>query len=124
MHIKKRMELVEHPITHRPWGFYENIISEKKFKVKKLFIYPKKKISLQLHQKRSEHWIVIFGKAKVTKGSKIFYLSNDQSIYIPRLTKHRLENNTQKPLIIIEVQTGSYFGEDDIKRFDDVYGRK
>ena len=121
---QKRIELVEHPIANRPWGYYENIISEKNYKVKKLFIYPGKKISLQEHKKRSEHWIVISGKARVTRDGKVFYLLKNQSTYIPKLTKHRLENNTRKPLIIIEVQTGSYFGEDDIKRFDDEYGRK
>ena len=121
---QKRIELVEHPIAHRPWGYYENIISERNYKVKKLFIYPGKRISLQEHKKRSEHWIVISGKARVTRDGKVFYLLRNQSTYIPKLTKHRLENNTRKPLIIIEVQTGSYFGEDDIKRFDDEYGRK
>jgi len=121
---KKRKELVEHPITQRPWGYFENLFSEKNYKVKKLYIYPGKKLSLQQHKKRSEHWIIVSGKARVTKNDKVFTLLPNQSTYIPKLTKHRLENNSQTPLIIIEIQTGSYFGEDDIKRFEDVYGRK
>ena len=121
---EKRKELVEHPITQRPWGYFENLFSEKNYKVKKLYIYPGKKLSLQQHTKRSEHWIIVSGKATVTKNNKVFTLLPNQSTYIPKLTKHRLENKSRTPLIIIEIQTGSYFGEDDIKRFEDVYGRK
>ena len=84
---------------------------------------PKKKLSLQRHKYRSEHWIVIEGIATVTKGNRIFKLKKNESTFIPIKEKHRLENKTKKPLIIIEVQTGTYFGEDDIERFEDMYGR-
>jgi len=120
---KKRNELLEHPITYRPWGFYQNINSSKTHKIKKLTVFPNKKLSLQKHSKRSEHWIVIEGKATVTKGTKIFELKKNESTFIPVNKKHRLENKSRKPLVIIEVQTGSYFGEDDIIRFKDIYGR-
>jgi len=120
---QNRPELIEQPIAERPWGYFENIISEKNFKVKKLYISPGKKLSLQQHKKRAEHWIVISGKAKVTKNKEVFYLTSNQSTFIPKTTIHRLENDTNRPLIIIEVQTGTYFGEDDIKRFKDIYGR-
>jgi mannose-6-phosphate isomerase-like protein (cupin superfamily) len=84
---------------------------------------PGKKLSLQSHNKRSEHWVVISGVAHVTKGEKEFILNKDESTFIPVKIKHRLANKSKVPLIIIEVQTGKYFGEDDIKRFDDIYGR-
>lgn len=120
---KKRNELIEHPVTYRPWGFYQNINSSKTHKIKKLTVFPNKKLSLQKHSKRSEHWVVIEGKATVTKGTEIFELKKNESTFIPVNEKHRLENQGKKPLIIIEVQTGSYFGEDDIIRFKDIYGR-
>ena len=84
---------------------------------------PGKKLSLQSHNKRSEHWVVIAGTATVTKNDKEFILKKNESTFIPVKTKHRLSNKSRIPLIIIEVQTGQYFGEDDIKRFDDIYGR-
>jgi len=120
---KKRNELIEHPITYRPWGFFQNINSSITHKIKKLTVLPYKKLSLQKHSKRSEHWIVIKGKATVTKGTNIFELKENESTFIPVNKKHRLENKGKKPLVIIEVQTGSYFGEDDIIRFKDIYGR-
>ena len=120
---KKRNELIEHPLTLRPWGSYQNINSTKSYKIKKLTVMPKKKLSLQRHKNRSEHWIVIEGVATVTKGNRIFKLKKNESTFIPIKEKHRLENKTKKPLIIIEVQTGTYFGEDDIERFEDMYGR-
>ena len=118
-----RAELTEHVITHRPWGFFENISSNKNHKIKKLTVKPGKKLSLQSHSKRSEHWVVISGIATVTKNDKEFTLNKNESTFIPVNVKHRLVNTAKVPLIIIEVQTGKYFGEDDIKRFDDIYGR-
>ena len=119
----KRNELTEHVITHRPWGHYENISSSKSHKIKKLTVLPGKKLSLQSHSKRSEHWVVISGVATVTKNNKEFILNKDESTFIPVNVKHRLVNTSKALLILIEVQTGKYFGEDDIKRFDDIYGR-
>ncbi len=118
-----RTELSEHVITHRPWGYFENISSNKSHKIKKLTVMPGKKLSLQSHSKRSEHWVVISGIAKVTHNEKEFILHKNESTFIPVNVKHRLVNTSKVPLIIIEVQTGKYFGEDDIKRFEDVYGR-
>jgi mannose-1-phosphate guanylyltransferase len=118
-----RTELSEHVITHRPWGYFENISSNKNHKIKKLTVMPGKKLSLQSHSKRSEHWVVISGIATVTKNEKEFTLNKNESTFIPINVKHRLVNTSKVPLIIIEVQTGKYFGEDDIKRFEDIYGR-
>ncbi len=118
-----RNELIEHSLTLRPWGSYQNINSTKSYKIKKLTVMPGKKLSLQRHKKRSEHWIVIEGTATVTKGNNTFTLNKNESTFISIKEKHRLENKTKKPLIIIEVQTGTYFGEDDIERFEDMYGR-
>jgi mannose-1-phosphate guanylyltransferase/mannose-6-phosphate isomerase len=118
-----RNELTEHVITNRPWGYFENISSNNSHKIKKLTVMPGKKLSLQSHSKRSEHWVVISGIATVTKSDKEFILNKDESTFIPVNVKHRLVNASKKPLIIIEVQTGKYFGEDDIKRFEDIYGR-
>ena len=119
----KRNELTEHVISHRPWGYFENINSNETHKIKKLTVMPGKKLSLQSHNKRSEHWVVISGVASVTKGDKEFMLHKDESTFIPAKVKHRLTNKSKSLLVIIEVQTGKYFGEDDIKRFDDIYGR-
>jgi len=93
------------------------------YKVKRLVVNPKQKLSLQLHHKRSEHWTVVQGEAIVTIADKKQVLRANESIYISMMTKHRLENVTDKPVIIVEVQVGSYLGEDDIERFDDKYGR-
>ena len=120
---KNRNELTEHKITHRPWGYYENINSNKTHKIKKLTVLPGKELSLQSHTKRSEHWVVISGVANVTKGNREFVLKKDESTFIPVNTKHRLSNKSKSVLVIIEVQTGKYFGEDDIKRYEDKYGR-
>ena len=120
---KKRNELIEHSNTTRPWGSFENLISNKDHKIKKLLILPGKTLSLQSHNKRSEHWIVISGIAHVTKNEKEFILHKNESTFIPVKTKHRLSNKSKSQLVIIEVQTGKYFGEDDIKRYDDLYGR-
>lgn len=118
-----RSEHIEHRQVHRPWGFYESLVNMPGFQVKRLGVKPGAKLSLQLHHHRSEHWVVVKGIATVTNGEEVFDLEVNQSTYIPVETKHRLENRTEEPLEIIEVQVGGYLGEDDIVRFDDVYGR-
>jgi mannose-1-phosphate guanylyltransferase/mannose-6-phosphate isomerase len=114
---------VSHSRVHRPWGSFESIDSGPNFQTKRLMIKPGHKISLQLHRKRAEHWVVVSGLARVTRGDKVFDLQVNESTYIPVGTKHRLENPGTVPLIIIEVQSGSYLGEDDIERFEDSYRR-
>ncbi|VAW62704.1 Mannose-1-phosphate guanylyltransferase / Mannose-6-phosphate isomerase [hydrothermal vent metagenome] len=115
--------LVPHKV-YRPWGTYECIDSEERHQAKRIMVKPGGRLSLQLHHHRAEHWIVVKGTAKVTCGEKEFIMSENESTYIPLGEKHRLENTGKIPLEIIEVQTGSYLGEDDIVRFDDVYGRE
>ena len=112
-----------HRTVHRPWGSFTVLSENGHHKIKRLEIKPGGGISLQLHQHRSEHWVVVDGEARVTKGEEVMMLQRDQSTYILAGTKHRLENPGDKPLIVIEVQTGSYLGEDDIIRFEDRYGR-
>lgn len=119
----KRSEAQDHPRVFRPWGSYETIALAEGFQVKRIIVKPGQKLSLQMHHHRAEHWIVVKGTARVTCGEKVFLLSEDQSTYIPLGEKHRLENPGKTPLELIEVQSGSYLGEDDIVRFDDVYGR-
>ena len=108
----------------KPWGTYEIIYESNSFKVKHILVNPKGKLSLQMHKFRSEHWVVVKGKAVVTLGTEIIELIKDQSVYIPVETKHSIENKEKKPLEFIEVQNGSYLGEDDIYRFEDIYGRE
>ena len=112
-----------HKRVHRPWGAYEGIDEGDRFQVKRLTVNPGASLSLQMHHHRAEHWIVVRGTARVTRGDDVFLLSENQSTYIPLGEKHRLENPGSVPLEIIEVQSGSYLGEDDIVRFDDVYKR-
>jgi len=120
---KNRQEVIYHSETFRPWGKY-NVLEEKDtFKVKKITVNSGAKLSLQKHKFRSEHWVVVSGKATVTKDDKTFLLSENESVYIPVGTMHSLENKEKVLLEIIEVQTGSYLGEDDIERFEDIYGR-
>jgi len=118
-----RNEHIKHRKNFRPWGYYDAIDTGKNFKVKRLTVYPGKRLSLQLHRKRSEHWVVVKGVATVTKGEEEFLLHENESTYIPPETKHRLENAGDSVLEIIEVQSGSYLGEDDIVRYDDDFGR-
>jgi len=121
--VTKREEaLVPHKV-YRPWGTYECIDCESRFQAKRIMVKPGARLSLQLHHHRAEHWIIVQGTAKVTCGDKEFIMSENESTYIPLGEKHRLENTGKIPLELIEVQTGSYLGEDDIVRFDDVYGR-
>ena len=119
-----REEIVLHKRVCRPWGCYQGIDHSDRFQVKRITVNPGAVLSLQMHHHRAEHWIVVNGTAKVTKGDDVFTLSENESTYIPLGTKHRLENVGKIPLELIEVQTGSYLGEDDIVRFDDVYGRE
>jgi mannose-1-phosphate guanylyltransferase/mannose-6-phosphate isomerase len=123
--LKKEMreETLSHSRTYRPWGSYENIDAGNRFKVKRITVNPGSALSLQMHYHRAEHWIVVRGTARITKGDEVFLLNENQSTYIPHGTNHRLENPGLIPLELIEVQSGSYLGEDDICRFDDIYGR-
>lgn len=118
-----RPEAVNHPTVYRPWGSYETISLDERFQVKRIVVKPGQKLSLQMHHHRAEHWIVVKGTAEITVGERVFMLSENQSTYIPLGEKHRLVNPGKVPLELIEVQSGSYLGEDDIVRFEDVYGR-
>lgn len=120
---ENREEVNIHRKAYRPWGAYESIDISDRFQVKRITVNPGARLSLQLHHHRAEHWIVVKGTARVTCGDREFLLSENESTYIPLGEKHRLENAGKIPLEIIEVQTGSYLGEDDIVRFDDIYGR-
>jgi len=121
--LQQRSEHVSHTRVYRPWGYYETVDEGERFQVKRLMVKPGHGLSLQLHRKRAEHWVVVSGKATVTRGEKTETLEENQSTFIPVGTKHRLQNLTDAPLFLIEVQSGSYLGEDDIERFDDRYGR-
>lgn len=121
--LNKRTELETHLKVFRPWGSYELLASEEKFQVKHLIVNPKASLSLQTHQHRSEHWVVVKGTAKITQNNQISILTENQSTYIPIGMKHRLENPDLTPLEVIEIQSGNYLGEDDIIRFDDHYKR-
>ena len=118
-----RSESEFHRCVHRPWGSFEGIDQGSRFQVKRLTVKPGAALSLQMHHHRAEHWIVVTGTARVTCDDKSFLLTENQSTYIPIGTRHRLENPGTVPLEIIEVQSGTYLGEDDIVRFDDVYNR-
>lgn len=130
--VKKIVEQLErddrdlrltHRKIYRPWGCYERIDQGENFQVKRITVNPRAKLSLQLHHRRAEHWVVVSGTAQVTCDDKVFQLTENESTYIPLGAKHRLENTGSDPLNIIEVQSGTYLGEDDIVRFDDGYGR-
>jgi len=120
---QSRPEVIDHTQVYRPWGSYESIVNAQRFHVKRIIVNPGASLSLQLHHHRSEHWVVVKGCGLVTRGEEEFRLNEDESTYIPIGVKHRLRNPGKIPLEIIEVQTGSYLGEDDIIRFDDKYGR-
>ena len=119
----ERREHVSHSRVYRPWGYYESIDAAERFQVKRLMVKPGHAISLQLHNRRAEHWVVVSGTALVTRGNDELMLEENQSTFIPQGVKHRLENPGTRPLLIIEVQSGIYLGEDDIVRFDDRYNR-
>jgi mannose-1-phosphate guanylyltransferase/mannose-6-phosphate isomerase len=118
-----RSEAAAHPLVHRPWGSFRSIHTGDRVQVKHIMVKPGAKLSLQMHHHRAEHWVVVQGTAKVVRGKEELVLHEDQSTYIPLGTPHRLENPGKIPLHVIEVQSGSYLGEDDIVRFDDTYGR-
>ena len=120
----RRHEQENHRRVHRPWGSFETVDSGPGFQVKRLTVNPEAALSLQMHHHRAEHWVVVRGTAKVTKGDEEFYLHENQSAYVPVGSTHRLENPGKVPLEIIEVQSGSYLGEDDIVRFEDRYNRQ
>ncbi len=118
-----RLEHVNHRLVYRPWGYYESIDNSAGFQVKRLMVKPGEALSLQLHHRRAEHWVVVSGTARVTRGDEVVTLSRNESTYIPVGMKHRLENVSAEPLYLIEVQSGDYLGEDDIVRFEDRYSR-
>ena len=119
----EREELAGHRKVHRPWGWYDSIDEAERFKVKRIMVKPGASLSLQKHHHRAEHWIVVKGTAEITNGDKVMLLTENQSTYIPLGVVHRLVNPGSIPLEIIEVQSGSYLGEDDIVRYEDTYGR-
>jgi mannose-1-phosphate guanylyltransferase/mannose-1-phosphate guanylyltransferase/mannose-6-phosphate isomerase len=116
-------QAVQFPVDHRPWGFFETLILSDRFQVKRIHVHPGAALSLQSHYHRSEHWIVVQGTAKVTVDGEVRLLTENQSVYIPLGAVHRMENPGRVPMVLIEVQTGSYLGEDDIIRYEDVYAR-
>ncbi len=120
---EQRGEHALHRKVHRPWGWYDSIDAGARFQVKRILVKPGASLSLQMHHHRAEHWIVVKGTAEVTVGEQVILLSENQSTYIPLGQTHRLANPGKVPLEIIEVQSGSYLGEDDIVRFEDTYGR-
>ena len=123
MRDNARKEVIFHQRVNRPWGAFESIDQGERFQVKRITVAVDQKLSLQRHHHRSEHWVVVKGTARVTRGEEIFLLAENQSTYIPIGVNHRLENVGKIPLEIIEVQSGAYLGEDDILRLDDQYGR-
>jgi mannose-1-phosphate guanylyltransferase/mannose-6-phosphate isomerase len=120
---QRREECKTHRQVYRPWGSYEGIDSGARFQVKRLSVKPGAQLSLQMHHHRAEHWVVVKGTARVTCGDQVFNLHENESTYIPMGERHRLENPGTIPLEVIEIQSGSYLGEDDIVRFEDVYDR-
>ncbi len=120
---ENRDEYMSHRRVYRPWGCYESIDNGDRYQVKRISVKPGASLSLQMHHHRAEHWVVVQGTARVTRGDDVFLVAENESTYIPLGVKHRLENTGSIPLEMIEVQSGSYLGEDDIVRFDDVYGR-
>jgi mannose-1-phosphate guanylyltransferase/mannose-1-phosphate guanylyltransferase/mannose-6-phosphate isomerase len=131
-HVKKAVatlkgkgakQAVQLPVDHRPWGWFETLILADRFQVKRIHVHPGAKLSLQSHVHRSEHWIVVQGTARVTVGEEVRLLTENQSIYVPLGAVHRMENPGKVPMVLIEVQTGSYLGEDDIIRYEDLYAR-
>ncbi|ACI50965.1 mannose-1-phosphate guanylyltransferase/mannose-6-phosphate isomerase [Gluconacetobacter diazotrophicus PA1 5] len=118
-----RQEAKAHNRCYRPWGFYESLIQDQRFQVKRIVVMPGEKLSLQKHYHRAEHWIVVSGVALVTRNAELITVHENESIYLPQECTHRMENPGKIPLVLIEIQTGSYLGEDDIIRFEDNYNR-
>jgi mannose-1-phosphate guanylyltransferase / mannose-6-phosphate isomerase len=121
---KNALQATDLPKDHRPWGWFESLTTDEKFQVKKIHVHPGASLSLQSHKYRSEHWIVVSGEAEVTIDNEVTLICENQSVYIPLGAIHRMRNPGEKPMELIEVQTGTYFGEDDIYRYDDIYSRK
>ena len=119
----KAIQADDYPRYHRPWGWYETLCIDHRFQVKRIMVKPGGVLSLQSHHHRSEHWVVVAGTAEVTMGDEKKLLTENQSVYIPLGTVHRMANPGRLPMYLIEVQTGAYLGEDDIVRYEDVYGR-
>jgi mannose-1-phosphate guanylyltransferase / mannose-6-phosphate isomerase len=119
----KRAEATDHKRVHRPWGYYESIDMGERFQVKRIVVIPGGILSLQKHRHRAEHWVVVRGTAEVTIGEQVRAVHENESVYIPIGAVHRMANNGKIPLELIEVQTGSYLGEDDIERLEDFYKR-
>jgi mannose-1-phosphate guanylyltransferase / mannose-6-phosphate isomerase len=119
-----RTEPELHREVFRPWGSYDCVDAGPRFQVKRLTVKPGAKLSLQKHAHRAEHWVIVKGTARITRGDDVFTLTENESTYIPIGAVHRIENPGTEPLQIIEVQSGGYLGEDDIVRLDDTYGRK
>ena len=120
---KKASQATQFPKDHRPWGWFESLTIDEKFQVKKIHVHPGASLSLQSHKYRAEHWIVVSGEAEVTIDEEVKLVSENQSVYIPLGAIHRMRNRGENPMELIEVQTGTYFGEDDIFRYDDIYSR-
>lgn len=116
-------QAVQFPVDHRPWGWFETLILSDRFQVKRIHVHPGAALSLQSHVHRSEHWIVVAGTARVTVDAEVRLMTENQSIYIPLGAIHRMENPGKVPMVLIEVQTGTYLGEDDIIRYEDIYAR-
>ena len=121
--VKKAKQADAFPKDHRPWGWFESLVIGKQFQVKRIHVHSGASLSLQSHKHRSEHWIVVSGTAEVTVDDAVLFLKENQSVYIPQGCVHRIKNPGKAPMVLIEVQTGTYFGEDDIIRYDDVYAR-
>jgi mannose-1-phosphate guanylyltransferase/mannose-6-phosphate isomerase len=119
----RRVETDRHRRIDRPWGYFQTVDQGARYHVKRIVVNPGERLSLQMHHHRAEHWVVVSGTAKVTKGSVESLVCENESVFIPIGETHRVENPGRVPLQLIEVQTGTYLGEDDIVRFDDVYGR-
>lgn len=120
---KGAKQATQFPKDHRPWGWFETLVLADRFQVKRITVHPGAALSLQSHHHRSEHWIVVEGTAKVTVGETVSLITENQSVYIPLGALHRMENPGKVPMVLIEVQTGTYLGEDDIVRYEDVYSR-
>lgn len=120
---KGAAQAVQFPKDHRPWGWFETLALADRFQVKRIVVHPGASLSLQSHHHRSEHWIVVQGTARVTVDDKVQLVSENQSVYVPLGAVHRMENPGKLPMVLIEVQTGAYLGEDDIVRYEDVYAR-
>lgn len=123
MKAREVRQAVQLPVDYRPWGWFETLVLGDRFQVKRIHVHPGGALSLQSHYHRSEHWVVVGGTARVTIGDEVRILCENESVYIPLGVTHRLENPGRIPTILIEVQTGAYLGEDDIRRFEDIYAR-